>query len=93
MVIASLTWELVLPGCSSLKEKRSVLRSLRDRLRAKFNVSVAETAFQDIHDHAALTVVLVTTDSRFADSVLEKLDRFVEGHGGAVITAVHREIY
>ena len=93
MVIASLTWELVLPGCSSLKQKRSVLRSLRDRLRAKFNVSVAETAFQDIHDRAALTIVLVTTDSRFADSVLEKLDCFVEGHGGAVITSVHREIY
>ena len=54
---------------------------------------MAETAFQDIHDHAALTIVLVATDSRFADSVLEKLDRFVEGHGGAVITAVQRETY
>ena len=93
MVIASLTWELRLPGCTSLKQKRSVVRSLRDRLRTKFNVSVAEPAFQDMCNHAALTIVLVTTDSGFADSVLEKADRLVEEHAGAVITAVHRDVY
>ena len=93
MVVASLTWELTLPGCSSLKEKRSVVRSLRDRLRTKFNVSVAETAFQDVHGRAALTIALVASDGRFAESVLEKADRFVEQHGGAIITAVHREIH
>ncbi len=93
MVVVSLTWELALTGCSSLKEKRSVIRSLRDRLRGKFNVSVAETAFQDVHGRAALTIALVATDGRFAESVLEKADRFVEQHGGAIITAVHREIH
>ena len=93
MVVASLTWDLALTGCSSLKEKRSVIRSLRDRLRGKFNVSVAETAFHDMHGRAALTIVLVATDGRFAESVLEKADRFVEQHGGAIITAVHREIH
>ena len=40
-----------------------------------------------------LTIVLVTTDSGFADSVLEKADRLVEEHAGAVITAVHRDVY
>ena len=93
MVVASLTWELALPGCSSLKEKRSIVRSLRDRLRRKFNVSVAETALHDRHGRAALTIALVATDGRFAESVLEKADRFVDQHGGAVITAVHREIH
>jgi uncharacterized protein len=93
MVVASLTWELALPGCSSLKEKRSVVRSLRDRLRSKLNVSVAETGFNDVHGRAALTIALVATDGRFAESVMEKADRLVEQHGGAVITAVHREVY
>ena len=93
MVVASLTWELALPGCSSLKEKRAVVRSLRDRLRGKFNVSVAETAFQDVHGRAALSIALVASDGRFAESVLEKADRFVESHGGAVITSVRREIH
>jgi len=82
-----------LPGCASLKEKRSVIRSLRDRLRGKFNVSVAETGFQDLHARAGLTVALVASDGRFAGSVLDKIDRFVESHGGAVITSVRREFY
>lgn len=93
MVVASLTWELSLPGCSSLKEKRSVVRSLRDRLRDKFNVSVAETALQDVHERAELTIALVATDGHFAESVFQKADQLVEDHGGAVITSVRREIY
>ena len=88
-----MTWEFTLPGCSSLKEKRSVVRSLRDRLRAKFNVSVAETAFHDVHGRAALTIALVATDARFAEAVLEKADRLVELNGRAIITSVRREIY
>ena len=93
MVVASITWELTLPGCSSLKEKRSVIRSLRDRLRSRLNVSVAETGFNDVHSRAELTVALVATDGRFAESVLEKADRIVEQNGGAVITSVRREVY
>ena len=93
MVVASLTWELNLPGCSSLKEKRSVIRSLRDRLGAKFNVSVAETGLQDVHARAQLTIALVASDGRLAESILDKADRFVESHGGAVITAVRREVH
>ncbi len=93
MVVASLTWELSLPGCSSLKEKRSVVRSLRDRLRDKFNVSVAETGLNDVHARAELTIALVATDGQFAESVFQKADQFVDEHGGAVITGVRREIY
>lgn len=91
MVVASQTWELSLPGCSSLKEKRSIVRSLRDRLRAKFNVSVAETGLQDVHARAEVTIALVASDGRLAESILDKTDRFVEEHGGAVIVRVRRD--
>lgn len=93
MVVVSQTWELMLPGCSSLKEKRSVVRSLRDRLRNKFNVSVAETGLQDVHARAEVTVALVAADGRQADSVLEKADHMVDNHGGIVIVGVRRERY
>jgi uncharacterized protein YlxP (DUF503 family) len=93
MVVASLTWELSLPGCSSLKEKRSVIRSLRDRLRDKFNVSVAETGLQDIHERAELTIALVASDGKMAESVMQKADQLVEHQGGAIITSVRRELY
>jgi hypothetical protein len=93
MVVASQTWELSLPGCASLKEKRSVIRSLRDRLRAKFNVSVAETGLQDAHARAEISIALVASDRRLAESMLDKVDGFVEEHGGAVIVRLDREIH
>ncbi len=91
MVVASVTWDLALPGCSSLKEKRSVIRSLRDRLMHKFNVSWPRR-LQDVHARAQITVALVASDRRLAESALDKIDRFVENHG-ALITGVRREIY
>jgi hypothetical protein len=93
MVVASLTWELALPGCTSLKQKRSVVRSLRDRLRQRFNVSVAETGLQDVHSRARLTIALVGTEGRIVESILDKADRFVEHHGEAIIMRVTREIH
>jgi uncharacterized protein YlxP (DUF503 family) len=93
MVVVSQTWELSLPGCASLKEKRSAVRSLKDRLRAKFNVSVAETGFQDVHARAAITIAVVTSDRRMAESMLDKIDDFVDQNARAVIVRVDREVY
>ena len=93
MVVASLTFDLALPGCASLKEKRSVIRSLCDRLRGKFGVSVAEPAYQDLHARGQIAVALVASDGRLAESKLDKLDHFVAERGGAVITGVRREVH
>lgn len=93
MVVGVSTWELSLPGCRSLKEKRMVLRSLKDRIRHRFNVSVAETRHQDVWTRAEITVALVATDGRFADSVLTKVDRLVEEDGRAVIVGTTRDLY
>jgi uncharacterized protein YlxP (DUF503 family) len=78
MVIGVRSWELSLPGAHSLKEKRSVLRSVKDRLHNQFNVSVAETAYHDLWQRAELTACVVATDRRQAESVLASADRFVE---------------
>ncbi|MEX2467148.1 MAG: DUF503 domain-containing protein [Gemmatimonadota bacterium] len=93
MVVVSMTWELSLPGCSSLKGKRSVIRSLRDRLRKRFNVSVAETGLQDVRDRALLTIALVASDGHMAESVLDRADRLVEEQDDALIVEVRRERY
>ena len=92
MVVGVLSWQLALPGCSSLKEKRAVVRSLKDRLKHRFNVSIAETAHQDVWTRAELTAALVATDARFAESVLDTMDRFVSGYGRAVVTGSRREL-
>lgn len=93
MVVTVISWDLSIPGCASLKEKRAVIKSLKSRLRNKFNVSVAETAFQESWDRARITVALVATDRRFADAQSEQFDRFVEGAGRAVITGTQREMH
>ena len=87
-----LTWELSLPGCRSLKEKRSTVRSLKDRLRHQFKVSVAETGFQDAADRGELTVALVSSDGRLAQSMADKLDRFVAERGGALVTSTRKAV-
>ncbi|MSR23287.1 MAG: DUF503 domain-containing protein [Gemmatimonadetes bacterium] len=89
--VVVLTWQLRIPGCRSLKEKRMTVRSLRDRLRHGFDVSVAETGFQDIHDRAELTVALVASDGRLAESLANEIDRFVVESGKALVTESRRD--
>jgi len=91
MRVTLLSWELAIPGCRSLKEKRSTVKSLRDKLRQRFNVSVAETGFHDIHDRAEITVVFVSTDSRSADAMASQLDTFVADNERARVVRSARE--
>ncbi len=66
---------------------------MKDRIRGRFNVSVAETAYQDRWTRAQLSAVLVTTDGAFADSVLAKLDHFIEGEHRVVILSARKDRY
>jgi len=52
VIVGVMTWELHLAACQSLKDKRHVLKSLKDRLHNKFNVSAAETAHHDLWQRA-----------------------------------------
>ncbi len=70
-------WVLHLPGCRSLKEKRSVVRGLRDRMISRFKVSAAETDHQDRPSMAELTAAVAAADRHFAELVIGKLDAFV----------------
>lgn len=76
-VVGASRWVLHLPGCHSLKMKRSVVRSLRDRLRTRYHVSVAETDLQNRWQMAELSAAVVATDRGRAEKLLTQLDRFV----------------
>ena len=69
MIVGLLTVELHVPGSRSLKDKRMVLRRVKDRLK-KFNVAVSEVEHQDLWQRAALAVVTVSTDQAHADREL-----------------------
>lgn len=90
MVIGVNSWDLSLPECRSLKEKRKVVKSLKERLQHRFHVSVAETRHQDAWTRAEITAAVVTTDRGRADAILDKLDNFVVRDGRAVILRVER---
>jgi len=90
MVIAVCSWELSLPECRSLKEKRMVVKSIKERLQSRFKVSAAETRFQDVWTRAEITVAVVAPDAGYADSVMDSLDRFVENDGRTLILRVER---
>jgi len=85
VVVGVITWDLHLDGCHSLKEKRHVLKSLKDRLHNRFNVSAAETAHNDLWQRAELTVCVVSNDRTHAERVLREADRLVEAAAGARI--------
>jgi len=93
VVVGVIAWELEIPGAQSLKEKRSVVKSLKDRLHDRFNVSVAETGKQDLWQRAELTACVVSGDRRHADQVVESLDRFVAGEPRARIIDSYRTTY
>ena len=89
MVIGVLSWELHIPGAHSLKDKRSILKSIKARLHNEFNVSVAETQYQDVWQRAELTACVVAGDRRHAESVLASVDRFVaEANGCRIVDSV-----
>lgn len=85
MIVGLITWELHLDACHSLKEKRHILKSLKDRLHQRFNVSAAETDHHDLWQRAELSAAVVSTDRRHAEEVLREADRLVEGANGARI--------
>ena len=85
MVVGVAVWGLVLPGCESLKDKRSVLKGLKQRLHNEFNVSVAETAHHDVLQRGELSACVVAVDQPQANRVLSAADRLVESEARARI--------
>jgi uncharacterized protein len=79
MVVGVCEVELHLPGSSNLKEKRWVLRSLKDRLHRRFNVSVSEIDHQDLWQRARLAIVTVSNDVAVVHSVLSHAQGLVQG--------------
>jgi len=80
------TIELHLPDVDSLKGKRHILKGLKERVRHKFEVSVAEVDHHDIWQRATLAVACVSHDSRHANEVVSKALGFIESNvDGSVI--------
>ena len=74
-MIAFLTLELRIEGAHSLKDKRQVLRSLKDRLRGQFNVAVAELDHTDLWQRATLGVVSISDSRDYLQGLMHSVER------------------
>jgi len=72
--------ELHLPDVGSLKGKRHALKGLKERVRARYEVSVAEVDHHDLWQRATLALACVSHDSRHAGEVVSKAMDFIEEH-------------
>jgi len=72
IIVGLCTVELFIPGSQSLKDKRQVLLSLKDRLREKFNLSVAEVDGQDLWQKAVLGFACVANEGRYVNQVCDQ---------------------
>ncbi|MCK6480299.1 MAG: DUF503 domain-containing protein [Planctomycetes bacterium] len=79
MAVAVVQADLLVPGCLSLKEKRSVVKGLLERARSRFNASVAEVGAQDLLQRATVGAALVANDRRLLSSEAEALLAFLAG--------------
>ena len=79
-MIAVLTIHLHIPGCSSLKEKRSYIKPLLARLHREFNVSTAEMDLQDKWQEAVIICAMAGNERGHLESALQTVSKWVEGH-------------
>lgn len=91
MTVGVLKVVIAIPHANSLKEKRKVIKSLKDRLRHNFNVSVAEIDDQDIWRTATLAVAVISGDTSYANGVLSRVQDTVSGLRDAILTECHLE--
>ena len=88
MTVGVLQLELSIGDAMSLKDKRRVIKSLKDRLAAGHNVSVAEVGAQDEHRRSVLAVAMVGSDKQYVEGALEQAGGFrprrVAGESGGL---------
>jgi uncharacterized protein len=93
MVVGVIVWELEVFGCHSLKEKRRVVKSLKERLQSRYRVSVAETNHQDLWQRAEIAASVVGSEQHHVSDVIDAMDRLVTGDMRARVISARRNYY
>lgn len=91
LFISLLTIELMIPWARSLKDKRSVVHGLKNRLRSRFNASVSEVALHEKWQRATLAVCIVDCDRRQLESVMTRIRQTTETARDVQITGMIQE--
>jgi hypothetical protein len=92
MIIGSIVFDIYIPYAGSLKEKRMVVRSVKEKLKSKFNVSVSEIGDLDKWQYAQVAVVTVAPDKKQVEKVIQNIINFVENNYPDIHINVYKEL-
>jgi uncharacterized protein YlxP (DUF503 family) len=82
MLVALERFDLRIPGCASLKQKRHILKSLTNAIRSRFNVSVAEVDYHELWQRTTIAVAATGAEQYHVRKLMQQVERFVEAWGG-----------
>lgn len=92
MIIGTAIIKMSAPWCHSLKEKRMVIKSIINKVKHKFNISIAEVDAQDFHQTIVLGIACVSNSTRHANSEIQNIVDFIENNTEADLENVNVEI-
>jgi uncharacterized protein len=93
VVVGVIVWELEVFGSHSLKDKRRVVKSLKERLQTRFRVSAAETGYHDLWQRAEIAACVVSGDGSQVEEILDAMDRLVTGDMRARVISARRSYH
>jgi len=93
MIVGVMTAQLHMQGIKSLKEKRSIIKSIIGRLKSRFNISIAEVDHNDNKTSAVIAVAIVSNETRFVNQQFDKIIDFMQNDGRFYLGEVKRETF
>jgi len=93
MIVGVLTAHLSMQGITSLKGKRSIVKSLIGRLKSRFNISVSEVDHQDSKTSAVIGISIVSNDTHFIDQQFDAIINFMRNDGRFYLSQIERETF
>lgn len=93
MIVGVLKAQLHLQGITSLKEKRSIVKSLLGRLKSRFNISISEVDHQDEKASAVVGIALISNDTRFINQQFDSIIDFMRRDGRFYLGTIERETF
>lgn len=93
MVLELIVLDLRLFNCSSLKDKRSQIKSVVERIRRKFNVSIVESGFQDNINFSEISIALIASDKASTDMITDHIINFFGNNIEGEVKKINKDYF
>ena len=92
-IIGSCNFDMLLPGCQSLKEKRMVLSSIKQKLKNDFNIAVAELEYNDYWQRSLIGIVTISNSQHNINEIFDKIVSLLESNPAVEVINQERNFY